>query len=122
MSFEKLGEIKTKVTSLAFAFMVAAYCTVMTAAPALADGVSEITSGIVGGTQKIWNILVAVVAPIAAVSLAICAVKILWGGQKAAEEAKSTAIRIVIGVALVLLAPSLVKAVKGWFTASEWSF
>ena len=89
--------------------------------PAMADS-GAIINGISNGTQQIWNILVGIVAPIAAVALAICAIKIIWGGQRAAEEAKSTAIKIVIGIAIVLLAPSIVSAVRGWFTTSTWSF
>lgn len=99
------------------------YCAMVSAMPAFANGdVSTITNGISNGAQQIWNILVGVVAPIAAVALAFCAFKILWGGQRAAEEAKSTAIKIVIGIAIVLLAPSIISAVKGWFTQSTWGF
>ncbi len=90
--------------------------------PAAAADSGEIISGISNGTQQIWNILVGVVAPIAAVALAVCAIKIIWGGQRAAEEARSTAVKIVIGIAVVLLAPSIVSAIKGWFTASAWNF
>lgn len=103
------------------AMIMGAICSAGMALPALADS-GAIISGISNGTQQIWNILVGVVAPIAAVALAICAIKIIWGGQRAAEEAKSTAIKIVIGIAIVLLAPSIVSAVRGWFTASTWNF
>ena len=43
--------------------------------PAMADS-GAIINGISNGTQQIWNILVGIVAPIAAVALAICAIKI----------------------------------------------
>lgn len=106
-----------------YAALTGVYCTMMSVVPALAGPSDSITAGISTGAQQIWNILVAVVAPIAAVALAICAIKILWGGQRAAEEAKGTAIKIVIGIALVLLAPSLVGAVRNWFaSSSNWSF
>lgn len=105
----------------AAAALTGVYCAMLSAIPAMADS-GAIINGITNGTQQIWNILVGIVAPIAAVALAICAIKILWGGQRAAEEAKSTAIKIVIGIAIVLLAPSIVSAVRSWFTASSWNF
>ena len=67
--------------------------------PAMADS-GAIINGISNGTQQIWNILVGIVAPIAAVALAICAIKIIWGGQRAAEEAKRRMIKAYFNVAL----------------------
>ena len=68
--------------------------------------------------------LVGIAAPIAAIALAVCAVKMLWGGQKAAEEAKSTAIRIIIAIGVVMLAPSIVVTMKSWFkdVMPAWKF
>ena len=111
------SNVKIKATAV----MTALYCTLMTSLPAFAD--DAIKTGIQTGAQKIWDILKAVVLPLAAVALAICAVKILWGGQRAAEEAKGTAIKIMIAIALVLLAPALVDVVGKWFSGnSNWSF
>ena len=67
-------------------------------------------------------ILIGVVAPIAAAALALQVIKIIWGGQRAAEEAKSAAIKIVIAIAVVLMAPAIVSAVRGWFTQASWNF
>lgn len=118
------------VKSRAAVAMTAIYCTLVTALPGFAAGGNAggttggaIEEGIKTGAQSIWTILRAVVLPLAAVALAICAVKILWGGQRAAEEAKGTAIKIVIAVALVLLAPALVNVIGGWFAKqSKWEF
>ena len=106
-----------------YGVLTALYCTLMTAMPVFADGADTetIITKVSEGASSIWTILVGIVGPIAGIALAVCAVKILWGGQKAAEEAKSTAVRIVIGVAIVLLAPTLIHAVKSWFPQSSWN-
>ncbi len=132
-SIERTNTIKDRVN----AAMISAYVALMpyqsmiafaakntkSAGNKTADAGGAITQGILGGTEKIWSILVAVVGPIAAVALAICAVKMLWGNQKAAEDAKSTAIRIIIAIGIVLLAPALITAVTTWFKEqSAWSF
>ena len=101
--------------------MTALYCTIITAMPAFATGAevqNAVTQGIKTGTEHLWNIMVAIVAPIGAIALCICAVKIFWGGQRAAEEAKSMAVKIVIAIAVVLLAPALISMVKGWFAGA----
>lgn len=113
----KLNSMSGKVKGL----MVAAYIAVMTAAPALAT-TNTIVDGVSKGFNSLWNILVGVAFPVAAIALAVCAIKMLWGGQKAAEEAKSTAIRIIVGICIVLMAPGIIATVKSWFTQSSWSF
>lgn len=89
--------------------------------PARAEDGNIIISGVNQGTQQLWNILVGIVGPIAAVALAVNFVKILWGGSRSMEEAKSAVIKIIIAVAVVMMAPSIISVTKGWFTAS-WSF
>ena len=108
---ERIGNGYQRNRASIMGLMTAAYCYAVTAMPALAD-TAAITNGIVSGTGKIWDILKAIVAPIAAIALAICAVKMLWGSQRAAEEAKSTAIKIIIAIAIVFLAPSIVTALR----------
>lgn len=105
----------------AAAVMTGIYCSVITAMPAFADS-QTIIQGINKGTEQVWRILIAVVAPIGAVALALQVIKIIWGGARAAEEAKSAAIKIIVAIAVVLMAPAIVSAVKSWFTAASWSF
>ena len=106
-----------------FAIIIGICSPFMTSAPAFAAGESQsIISGITQGTEQIWRILIGVVAPIAAAALALQVIKIIWGGQRAAEEAKSAAIKIVIAIAVVLMAPAIVSAVRGWFTQASWNF
>ena len=101
--------------------MTGIYCSVITAMPALANS-QTIIQGINKGTEQVWRILIAVVAPIGAVALALQVIKIIWGGARAAEEAKSAAIKIIVAIAVVLMAPAIVSAVRSWFTAASWSF
>ena len=94
------------------AIMTGVYSSFMTSVPAFAAGESQsIISGITQGTEQI-----------AAAALALQVIKIIWGGQRAAEEAKSAAIKIVIAIAVVLMAPAIVSAVRGWFTQASWNF
>ena len=101
--------------------MTGIYCSVITAMPALANS-QTIIQGINKGTEQVWRILIAIVAPIGAVALALQVIKIIWGGARAAEEAKSAAIKIIVAIAVVLMAPAIVSAVRSWFTAASWGF
>lgn len=112
-----MGKVTRRITALLTGF----YCSVMAAGPAFADS-QTIIQGINKGTEQVWRILIAVVAPIGAVALALQVVKIIWGGARAAEEAKSAAIKIIVAIAVVLMAPAIISAVKSWFTAATWSF
>ena len=101
--------------------MTGIYCSVITAMPALANS-QTIIQGINKGTEQVWRILIAIVAPIGAVALALQVIKIIWGGARAAEETKSAAIKIIVAIAVVLMGPAIVSAVRSWFTAASWSF
>lgn len=86
---------------------------------ALAEENNKIAAGINDGAEQVYGIVTAIVGPIAAVALAICAAKILWGSQKAAEEAKGFAIRLIIALLLVFGAPMIVKTVAEWFNKGQ---
>lgn len=122
MKTERIQSGVQKSQAAVLGFMTAVYCYAVTAMPAVFANSQSIINGVTKGTGEIWKILTSIVAPIAAVALAICAIKMLWGSQRAAEEAKSTAIKIVVAIAIVLLAPAIIGAVKGWFNAATWSF
>ena len=103
------------------AIITGIYCSVITAMPAFANS-QTIIQGINRGTEQVWRILISSVAPIGAVALALQVIKIIWGGARAAEEAKSAAIKIIVAIAVVLMAPAIVSAIKSWFTAASWNF
>ena len=108
---ERLSSIKNRL----FAVCIACYCTLAITMPAFADGTDSITSGVKTGLKKVYDILTAIVLPIGVVALGVCAVKIIWGNQKSAEEGKAMIVRIVIGLAIIFLAPLLVNEIAGWF-------
>lgn len=118
-----LNDIRaSKISNKVAGVMTALYCAAVTMIPAYASAdVGGITAGIASGTQAVWDILKAIVLPIAAIMLAVCGVKLIWGGQRAAEEAKSLIVKIVIGVGLVMIAPSAVSVMKGWFNSGSTS-
>jgi hypothetical protein len=121
MQHDKLPAGSTKRMKTVAAIMTGIYCSMITAMPAFANS-QTIIQGINKGTEQVWRILIAIVAPIGAVALALQVIKIIWGGARAAEEAKSAAIKIIVAIAVVLMAPAIVSAVKSWFTAASWSF
>ena len=121
MKADNLQNMKIGNMSRVAAIMTGIYCSAMAAVPAFADS-QTIIQGINKGTEQVWRILIAIVAPIGAVALALQVIKIIWGGARAAEEAKSAAIKIIVAIAVVLMAPAIVAAVKSWFTAASWSF
>lgn len=86
----------------------------------LADGTTDaIQDGIKNGTGQLWNIMTAIVLPIGAVGFAWNAFKMLFGGQKGMEEAKRNMLIIVVVVALVWLAPTIIQQVNGWFSETK---
>ena len=120
---ENLDSMKGRSLCCASSVIAGICCVMATALPAFAAGTSdEIVTGITSGTQAIWNIIVGVAGPIAAIALALQVIKIVWGGAKAAEEAKSTAIKIIIATAVVLMAPAIISIIQGWFQKADWSF
>ena len=123
MQPENLQTKRTRKMNQVAAIMTGIYCSMVAASPAFANGSSQtIIQGITKGTEQVWRILIGIVAPIAAVALALQVIKIIWGGQRAAEEAKSAAIKIIVAIAVVLMAPAIISAVKSWFQAASWSF
>lgn len=84
--------------------------------PAYAD---QIASQINGGLKKVYSIITAIVLPIAAIALAICGFKLIFGDQRSAEAAKNAIIKIIIGIAIVYLAPFLIETVSGWFQSTN---
>lgn len=118
-TLEKNRSLKIKVE----AFLLALWCTIMTTVPVFATGDGgEIAQNITRGTERVWNILVAIVGPLAGIALIICLVQILWGGQRATENAKNTVVKIIVVIAGVLLAPTIINQIGTWFSKGTWTF
>ena len=100
---------------------VAVITALVTVVPAFADtngGLSsQLTSPIKQGLSEVYSLMTAIVLPIAVIVLAICAIKIIWGNTKSAEEGKATIVRVIIALALIYLAPLLISTVSGWFSS-----
>ena len=79
----------------------------------------SIQSGISSGANSAYGVMKAVILPIAALALAWCGFKALFGGQKGMEEAKKYALIIIVVVAIVYLAPIIIEQVGGWFANSS---
>lgn len=77
---------------------------------------NAIQNGIKDGASSLWNIMTAIVLPIGAVAFAWNAFKMFFGGQRGMEEAKRNMLIIVVVVALVWLAPTVIDQVNGWFS------
>ena len=114
----KLKNASKRIKAIFIGISTSVMTALITAAPVLAAG-DQISTQINSGLKKVYTIITAIVLPIAAIAAAICAIKMIWGDQRSAETAKATLIRIVIGVALVYLAPFLVEQVSSWFSGSS---
>lgn len=78
-----------------------------------------IVSGVKTGTKAIYNIITAIVAPIAAIVLSAVALKALVGDARDIEGMKKKIFLIVIVVAVIWLAPLIIEQVGGWFSGSS---
>lgn len=73
------------------------------------------------GLGQIYSILTAVILPVSVIALAVCALKMVYGDEKSAENAKSALIRIIIAVILIYLAPLIINTVVGLFRGRQVS-
>ena len=85
---------------------------------------TTITTGVKSGAKQLFNLMEAVVVPVAAVCFAWNAFKVLFGGERGMEQAKKNILIIVLVLGLVFLAPPVVNEVGGWFNSggSTWNF
>lgn len=112
----RISNIAATAKSAMLAASVFMYTSIVCASPAFATGAAgAIQDGISSGAKSIYDIITSIVLPIAAVALAICAFKILFGNTRDAESAKNMALKIVIVIAVVYLAPVIISQVGGWF-------
>ena len=79
-----------------------------------------IVSNIASGMGEMFQILRAIVIPVAVIALVFAGYQVLMGGEKGMETAKKTVVSIIVAVALVMVAPLILEQVAGWFgDASE---
>lgn len=85
-----------------------------------ADSISDKVNG---GLKEVYSTITAITVPAGAVSLAVSGLFWIFGDAKSAQSGKSWFIRIVIGIAVVYLAPFLIDQISKWFSdgsASIW--
>lgn len=85
--------------------------------PAFAQNTTTtIETEIKKGTQSIYDLFKAILAPIAVVMVVWNVYKALFLGDKGMESAKKGVLIILCIVAVVYLAPVIVTTVRGWFS------
>jgi hypothetical protein len=78
-----------------------------------------LNSAFTTGIQKLWELLRGISYGIGVIALAIAAFRLVLGGQKGMESAKQDIIRIVLFAALLLLAPTVLSTIFGWFSSQS---
>lgn len=94
----------------------------VTLVSSLTFATNNISDNIFNGLAEVYDILWKIALPIAGVCLAFCAFKIWGGGERGLETAKRTALYTLIAMAIVFLAPVIVKTVAGWFNSGGNQF
>ena len=116
VNMRRLMQILCMVMAMMIVFSMLSVCAFAT------DGTSDagdaIEKGIKNGTEKIYNIIKAVVTPIAVVILALNVVKMLMGSEREIQSAKHMALICIIAIAVVWLAPAIISQVASWFSSS----
>lgn len=107
---------KTKKILLIAIVAMCALLVFVNVAYATGDPSEAIQDGVKDGTRQIYIIMTAIIAPIACIAFAWCGYQALLGGQRGMEEAKRFALKIVIGIAIIYLAPLIVQQVGSWFS------
>ena len=84
---------------------------------------SELTTPINQGLEKVFNAVRLVATAIAIVVAGFTGVKMLLGDARAMETGKATIFKIIAAIAIIWLAPLLVKTIIGLFknVGSEWN-
>lgn len=86
--------------------------------PAFASNTTTtIETEIKNGTQSIYDLFKAILAPIAVIMVAWNVYKALFLGDRGMESAKKGVLIVLCVVAVVYLAPVIVTTVSGWFSS-----
>jgi len=90
----------------------------MERAYAASDVISQATGTLFG---SIYQIIRTAAVAAAAVSIGICAIRMITGGEGGMEKAKKTCLWTLAGLIVVLLAPLVITTVKGWAASGSYS-
>jgi hypothetical protein len=86
-----------------------------------ADG-GGLVEGMDSGMENLWTVLKGISYGIAVVFVAVAAFKLIIGGQKGMEAAKTDLIKAIIFAAIIILAPAILQTIFGWFSGADSSF
>jgi hypothetical protein len=86
-----------------------------------ADG-GGLVAGMDSGMENLWTVLKGISYGVAVVFVAVAAFKLIIGGQKGMEAAKSDLIKAIIFAAIIILAPAILQTIFGWFSGADSSF
>lgn len=107
-----------RIASALVAFMIATLFMLMVTMGFAADEgdvQGAIQQGVTEGMSQLYDIMLAILLPVAVVLFAWNAFKVFFGGEKGMESAKKNMLIIVAIVALVYLAPLVVTQIASWF-------
>lgn len=108
----------TRVNKMVRIFCVMLICVAMFSCVAFADASGAIQTGIKTGTKQLYNIITAIVVPIAVVVFAWNGIKMFMGSEREIESAKKTMLITALAIAVVYLAPVIINQVAGWFSST----
>lgn len=112
---------KNHFSSLLLTFFLSALLIYSLSSPVFAsatDDIEQFGQAVGEGTVQLWNILKAVVGPLAGVVFAYCGIKLMFGGERGIEEAKKRMLIIIVVIMIVYGAGVIVGQVQGWFDGS----
>lgn len=91
---------------------------------AFADGETQsIIDGVKNGMFELYRLLQGVTLPIATIFLVAQALRMVFGGQRSMDQAKTSIIILIVAIVVIWFAPTLVNMISSWFTGStSWSF
>lgn len=115
MKYQRYKQLQQILLSICLVFSTM----LATVFPAFADTSDQIISSINGGLGNIYKTMTAIVLPIAAVILVIAGIRMLINSDstRGAEMMKHTVITLVVALAVIYMAPLLIKTISGWFSA-----
>lgn len=91
--------------------------------PAYADtgdiSAYAVKNRLVSGSQEIYNIFVAIVAPVSVAFVAATAFAAFFDGERGMDRVKRRMGIVLLALIMVYLAPLIVSQVSTWFTTSN---
>lgn len=113
---------KALIKKLIIVCLLVAAVAAMMCCPAMAKGGGgDVAGKISDGLENFWGTLKMISIPVAIIGAVLMGYKLFFNGQKGMENAKADALKIILFIAIVLLAPRIIETIVGWFgTDGSW--